>query len=293
MKLFFEGGIAIRVVITGAGGQLGTDCVPEARRRGWEPIGADIDDFDLTDRAATLAFLENAKPDCVLHCAAYTAVDKAEDEPETARAVNEGGTAAIAEYCAARDIWLCYVSTDYVFDGSGSAPREVDAPTAPQNVYGATKLAGEQAIRAACKKYLIVRTSWVFGNHGSNFVKTMLRLGKTHTSLTVVEDQVGAPTYTPHLARLLCDMLARPVQGVYHAANLGETSWAGFARQIFGLAGLPCKVVPVPSSQYPQKAVRPKNSRLSPRALQQTGYAPLPPLNIALTEMLEKEGELR
>ena len=279
----------MRILITGALGQLGRDAVLESNRRGWETIGADLPDFDLTDQAATLAALEAAAPDLVLHCAAYTAVDKAESEPALARAVNELGTGTIAEFCARKNIWLIYISTDYVFDGSGSRPHETDEPPAPLNVYGATKLAGERAVQALCEKSMIVRTSWVFGNHGNNFVKTMLRLGAARPELKVVSDQIGAPTYTAHLARLLCDMAARPVRGVYHAANAGECSWAGFAAKIFELSGIECKVIPIFSSEYPQAAQRPKNSRLSPKALTEAGYAPLPPWESALAEFLDKE----
>jgi len=279
----------MRVLITGARGQLGHDVVIEAQHRGWETIGADIEDFDLTDHAATLAFLEKAQPALVIHCAAYTAVDKAEAEPELACAVNELGTGHIAEYCAAKGIWLIYVSTDYVFDGSGEQPHEIDEQPNPLNVYGATKLAGERAIQADCGKYMIVRTSWVFGNHGNNFVKTMLRLGAQKEELRVVNDQIGAPTYTVDLARLLCDMAARPVAGIYHTSNSGACSWAEFARKIFELAAINCKAIPIPSSEYPQKAKRPENSRLSPKALIEANYEPLPPWESALAVMLSIE----
>jgi len=278
----------MRIFVTGAQGQLGYDVMAEVRHRGWEATGADIGDFDLTDRAATLAALERTQPEAVLHCAAYTAVDRAEAEPERARAVNEDGTRHIAQYCAARGIWLIYISTDYVFDGSGARPWEADDSPAPMNVYGATKLAGERAA-ALCETSMVVRTSWVFGNHGNNFVKTMLRLGRERDAVRVVDDQTGAPTYTADLARLLCCMAARPVRGVYHAAGGGECTWAGFAAKIFALAGLPCRVEPIPSSQYPQAARRPLNSRLSPRALIEAGYAPLRPWEDALAEMLAKE----
>ena len=276
----------MRVLITGANGQLGHDVMLEASRRGWDAIGADLPDFDLTDRAKTLAVLEKAQPDCVIHCAAYTAVDKAESEPELARAVNARGTGYIAEYCAGRGIWMLYVSTDYVFNGSGSRPREVDDMPAPLNVYGKTKLEGERTVQALREKHMIVRTSWVFGSHGSNFVKTMLRLGSERPELKIVSDQVGAPTYTADLARLLCDMADRPVKGIYHAANAGECSWAQFAAKIFELSRLPCRVNEIPSCEYPQPAQRPKNSRLSSKALLAAGYEALPPWESALADML-------
>jgi len=282
----------MRILITGALGQLGHDVVIEAQQRGWDAIGVDIDDFDLTNQAATLAALEAAAPDCVIHCAAYTAVDKAESEPEQARAVNELGTGHVADYCANAGIWMIYVSTDYVFDGGGNQPHEVGEATRPLNVYGATKLAGERMVQALCGKHMIVRASWVFGNHGGNFVKTMLRLGAERDALKIVNDQIGAPTYTVHLARLLCDMAARPIKGIYHAANAGTCSWAAFAAKIFELAGLHCRVIEIPSSEYPQKAQRPKNSRLSPKALIEAGYELLPPWESALAVMLNIEKRL-
>ena len=277
------------ILITGAQGQLGRDVVLEAQRRGWDVIGADKDDFDLTSREQTLAFLEKASPDCVIHCAAYTAVDKAESEPEQARAVNELGTGYVAEYCAAKSVWMICVSTDYIFDGGGDRPHETDEQPNPLSIYGATKYAGERAVQNLCEKYMIVRTSWVFGNHGNNFVKTMLRLGRERDEIKVVSDQIGAPAYTADLARLLCDMAARPLKGIYHAANAGECSWAGFAAKIFALAGIGCRVIEIPSSEYPQAAQRPKNSRLSPKALNEANYEPLPPWESALAVMLNLE----
>ncbi|MCL2195921.1 MAG: dTDP-4-dehydrorhamnose reductase, partial [Oscillospiraceae bacterium] len=266
----------MRVLITGARGQLGRDVLAEAGARGWHATGMDIADFDLTDRAATLAALRASEPEVVIHCAAYTAVDRAESEPELAFAVNETGTRHVAEYCAAAGAWLVLVSTDYVFDGSGDAPWEVDDPPAPVNVYGRSKLAGEMVTRDLCERHMIVRTSWVFGRHGANFVHTMLRLGGERASINVVDDQVGAPTYTADLARLLCDMAARPVAGTYHASNAGECSWAAFAREIFCCAGVSCVVNPIATSEYSTAAARPSNSRLSPKALLDVGYDTLP-----------------
>lgn len=279
----------MRVLVTGARGQLGSDVMPEAARRGWDAVGADVEDFDLTDRAAVRAALTAAAPDAVIHCAAYTAVDKAESEPERAFAVNELGTKHIAEYCAQQGIWLLYVSTDYVFDGGGEWPHEADEPPNPLGVYGASKLAGERAVQALCEQWMIVRTSWVFGNHGANFVKTMLRLGAQRDEVRVVCDQIGAPTYTRDLARLLCDMAARPVKGIYHASNAGACSWAQFAARIMQTAGLNCRVIEIPGSEYPQAARRPGNSRLSSKSLLQAGYAPLPPWEAALDHMLKIE----
>jgi len=281
----------MNMLITGAQGQLGRDVVTEAVKRNWQATGVDVDDFDLTDRAATHAALREIKPQVVIHCAAYTAVDRAESEPEQAFAVNENGTRHVAEYCAEHGAWLIYVSTDYVFDGAGDIPWEVTDTPAPCNVYGASKLAGEMTVLEICELHMIVRTSGVFGRHGGNFVKTMLRLGSERASLNVVADQVGAPTYTVDLARLLCDMAASPKAGIYHASNAGECSWAAFARVIFKLAGMSCTVNPIPSSEYPTPAARPKNSRLSPNALLAVGYDMLPAWEDALNRMLKEELE--
>ena len=278
----------MHILITGAAGQLGRDVMAEATRRGWAPVGVDIADFDITNRAATHAALAAIAPELIIHCAAYTAVDRAEAEPALAHAVNADGTRHIAKYCAAQGIWLLHISTDYVFDGRGAKPWEVHDTPAPLSVYGATKLAGEQALQALCPRHMIIRTSWVFGAQGGNFVKTMLRLGAERSTINVVDDQIGAPTYTQDLARLLCDMAARPVAGIYHASNAGECSWAGFAAEIFALARIDCAVNPIPTSEYPTPAQRPKNSRLSPKALIDAGYAPLPPWKTALKNMLEE-----
>jgi dTDP-4-dehydrorhamnose reductase len=277
----------LRILITGAEGQLGRDVCREALRRGHEALGVDRADFDLADREAVCAALEAALPDAVVHCAAYTAVDRAENEPDLARAVNEGGTAALAGCCARRDLWLIYISTDYVFDGSGNRPWEPEDRPAPLSVYGKTKWLGELAATRN-PRHMIVRTSWVFGAHGGNFVKTMLRLGAEQPELRVVEDQVGAPTYTADLARLLLDMAERPQTGIYHASNGGCCSWADFAAAILRAAELPARVIPIPSSDYPQAARRPKNSRLSPRALLAAGYEPLPAWEDALRRFLDE-----
>ncbi|MCL2445622.1 MAG: dTDP-4-dehydrorhamnose reductase [Oscillospiraceae bacterium] len=276
----------MNMLITGAQGQLGRDVLAEAAKRGWTVTGVDIADFDLIDRAATHTALAEIKPQVVIHCAAYTAVDRAESEPAQAFAVNENGTRHVAEYCAEHGAWMIYVSTDYVFDGSGTRAWEVDDTPAPCNVYGKSKLAGEQALREICPQHMIVRTSWVFGSHGANFVKTMLRLGSERASVNVVADQVGAPTYTVDLARLLCDMAANPKAGIYHASNAGECSWADFAREILSLARSNCVVNDIPSSEYPTPAMRPMNSRLSPKALIDAGYEILPPWQDALARML-------
>ncbi|MCL2106914.1 MAG: dTDP-4-dehydrorhamnose reductase [Oscillospiraceae bacterium] len=279
----------MRVVITGVKGQLGHDVLIELRRRGWDAIGVDLDDFDLTRRGQTLSALERLQPEAVVHCAAYTAVDRAEDEPALAMAVNGGGTRHVAEYCASSGAWLLYISTDYVFGGGGTKPWEAGDPTDPQNAYGRTKLAGELAARELCERRMILRTSWVYGAQGSNFVKTMLRLGRERAQINVVDDQIGAPSYTVDLAGLIGDMLARPQAGIYHAANTGECSWAGFAREIFRIAGYDTKVIPVSSAEYPTAAKRPMNSRLSFRSLEAAGYALLPKWEHALERFLWEE----
>jgi dTDP-4-dehydrorhamnose reductase len=275
----------VHIFITGAKGQLGGDAALEALRRGWRVTAVDRGDFDLTDPVRSITALALAKPDAVLHCAAYTAVDQAESEAGQAAAVNAAATQVIAEYCRLTGTWLAYISTDYVFDGSGDAPRDTDAIPAPLNVYGQTKLAGELAA-ACCEKHMIIRTSWVFGRGGGNFVKTMRRLGSERAEIRVVNDQIGAPTYTVDLARLLCDMLARPVTGVYHATNAGYCSWADFAREIMVQTKLPAKIVPIPTAEYPQAALRPKNGRLSPASLLRAGYTPLPGWEDALGRFL-------
>ncbi|MDR1927786.1 MAG: dTDP-4-dehydrorhamnose reductase [Oscillospiraceae bacterium] len=275
----------MRLLITGAAGQLGFDALREARRRGFDCTGVDREDFDLTDAAAVAEALQKTQPEAILHCAAYTAVDKAEEESALAMAINKDATHSLARYCDQTGALLLYISTDYVFNGSGCRPWEAEDTPAPLSVYGKTKLAGERAA-SLCPRHMIVRTSWVFGANGGNFVKTMLRLGRERETLRVVNDQIGAPTYTVDLARLLCDMLEQPQPGIYHASNGGECSWAGFAQEIFRQTELPTQVIPVPSSEYPQAARRPKNSRLSPRSLLATGYAPLPDWQGALERFL-------
>lgn len=266
----------MKILVTGASGQLGYDCVRELTRRGHVVRGVSSRDFSLTDAQATRDYIIAYRPEAVIHCAAYTAVDRAEDEPEFARAVNEGGTRAVAEACAAVGARLIYISTDYVFPGDGDTAYEPDAAKGPQNVYGATKLAGEQAVQETLEKYFIVRISWVFGRNGRNFIRTMLQLSETHDELTVVADQVGSPTYTRDLAGLLADMVVTEKYGVYHATNEGYCSWAELASEVFRQAERATVVTPVPSSAYPTKATRPHNSRLSKACLDAAGFERLP-----------------
>lgn len=266
----------MRVLVTGVTGQLGHDCVIELQDRDMEVRGVSSKEFPLTDAGAMRRYMEAYRPTAVIHCAAYTAVDRAEDDKETCMAVNAEGTAALARLCRDFHAKMVYISTDYVFPGNGTEPYEVDAPKDPKNVYGQSKLAGEEAVQQILKRYFIVRISWVFGINGKNFVRTMLKLGQTHKALTVVDDQIGSPTYTRDLAVLLADMIQTEKYGVYHATNEGFCSWAEFAAEIFRQAGMDIKVTPVPSSAYPTRAVRPHNSRMSKKSFREAGFLLLP-----------------
>ena len=266
----------MRVLVTGVTGQLGHDCVIELQDRDMEVRGVSSKEFPLTDAGAMRRYMEAYRPTAVIHCAAYTAVDRAEDDKETCMAVNAEGTAALARLCRDFHAKMVYISTDYVFPGDSTEPYAVDAPKDPKNVYGQSKLAGEEAVQQILKRYFIVRISWVFGINGKNFVRTMLKLGQTHKALTVVDDQIGSPTYTRDLAVLLADMIQTEKYGVYHATNEGFCSWAEFAAEIFRQAGMDIKVTPVPSSAYPTRAVRPHNSRMSKKSLREAGFSLLP-----------------
>jgi len=276
----------MKVLVTGAKGQLGSDVVKELTVRKIETFPADLDDFDITDKTDTLRYITQINPDAVIHCAAYTAVDKAEEEPLICNAVNFMGSLNIVQACEATGAKLVYISTDYVFGGQGSEPFEVDSPKNPLSTYGKSKLMGEQAVLSFCSKSFIVRTSWVFGKNGGNFVKTMLKLGAEKESITVVRDQVGSPTYTPDLACLLCDMVQTEKYGVYHATNEGLCSWAEFAAEIMKQANLPAKIIPVTTAEYNAKAARPLNSRLSKASLDEAGFNRLPPWQDALKRFL-------
>ncbi|MGC9796386.1 dTDP-4-dehydrorhamnose reductase [Fervidobacterium riparium] len=262
----------MKVLVTGADGQLGYDVVNELKKRNIQCYGATIKDFDLTNEKATKEFIENYKPDAIIHCAAYTAVDKAEDERELCYAVNTLGTRYIAEASSKIGTNVMYISTDYVFDGTKKEPYEVWDKPNPINYYGYTKYMGEEEVKKILEKYFIVRTSWVFGENGNNFVKTMLRLGKEGEEIKVVNDQVGSPTYTKGLAKLLADMVQTEKYGIYHATNEGYCSWYEFAVEIFRIAEMDVKVIPITSEEYPTKAKRPKNSRLSKRCLDENGF---------------------
>lgn len=281
----------MKILVTGVTGQLGYDVVRELKRRGHEAIGAARQDFDLTDEGVAKVFLARVKPEAVIHCAAYTAVDKAEDEPELARRVNVDATAVLARMAKMLRAKFMYISTDYVFPGMGTSFYDTDDPKAPRNVYGATKLAGEEVVQDALDEYFIVRTSWVFGKNGKNFVRTMLNLADTHDEVQVVDDQTGSPTYTPDLARLLADMIVTDKYGVYHATNEGVCTWAEFAAEIFRQAGRDTQVRPVPSSAYKTRAHRPANSRLSKDCLDEAGFKRLPDWHDALGRYLDDIGE--
>jgi len=274
------------ILITGILGQLGYDLAKEFTKRGVEYVAPSLEELELTTEAGAKNFILEKKPETVVHCAAYTAVDKAESEAELAITVNGMGTRWIAEACREIGAKMIYISTDYVFGGDGKIPYEVNDEKNPVNVYGRSKLLGEDAVNALVEKHFIVRTSWVFGINGNNFIKTMLRLAETKKKLNVVNDQIGSPTYTPDLSRLLADMAASDKYGVYHATNEGFCSWADFAREIFEQAGLKVEVDGVPTSEYPTPARRPFNSRLSKKSLDEAGFDRLPPWQDALKRYL-------
>ena len=285
----------MRIFVTGVKGQLGHDVSNECRKRGYEVIGVDIEDMDITDAAAVDRVITEASPDVVVHCAAWTAVDAAEEDANIAkvRAVNADGTRNIADVCKKLDCKMIYISTDYVFDGQGDKPWEPDCKAySPLNVYGQTKLDGELAVADTLKKYFIVRIAWVFGVNGKNFIKTMLSLGQKYDTVRVVNDQIGTPTYTYDLARLLTDMAESEKYGYYHATNEGGyISWYDFACEIFRRAGYATKVVPVTTAEYGlSKARRPFNSRLDKSKLVKNGFTSLPDWRDALDRYMKELG---
>lgn len=277
----------MKVLVTGVKGQLGYDVVNELMKRDIEAIGVDIEEMDITDAESVHKVIMNAAPDAVIHCAAYTAVDAAEDNVEICRKVNADGTRNIANVCKELDIKMVYISTDYVFDGKGTRPWEPDDERHPLNVYGQTKYEGELAVQETLDKYFIVRIAWVFGVNGKNFIKTMLKLAENHDHLTVVNDQFGSPTYTYDLARLLADMILTDKYGIYHATNEGICTWYEFACEIFRQAGIPMDITPVTSAEYQAKAARPENSRMSKEKLSENGFERLPSWQDALKRYLE------
>ena len=286
----------MRVLVTGVKGQLGHDVMNELAKRNHTGIGVDIEEMDITDAASVERVIKESNVEAVIHCAAWTAVDLAEDEDkiDKVRQVNANGTENIAKVCAELDLKMIYISTDYVFDGQGTRPWEPDDERHPLNVYGQTKYEGELAVEKYLTKYYIVRIAWVFGVNGKNFIKTMLNLGKTHDQLTVVDDQIGSPTYTYDLARLLVDMVETDKYGRYHATNEGLCSWYEFACEIFRQAAKinpvyeKVHVTPVDSSKYPAKAKRPSNSRMSKEKLTENGFERLPSWQDALERYLKE-----
>lgn len=301
----------MKVLVTGVGGQLGHDVMNELAKRGYEGVGSDISaaysgmqdgtavcgmpycPMDITDQAQVETVITEVNPDVVIHCAAWTAVDLAEDadKVEKVRAINSAGTQHIANICKKLNCKMVYISTDYVFDGQGQTPWEPDCKDyQPLNVYGQTKLEGELAVAGTLEKYFIVRIAWVFGKNGKNFIKTMLNIGKKFDTLRVVNDQIGTPTYTLDLSRLLVDMIETEKYGYYHATNEGGyISWYDFAVEIFRQAGYNTKVVPVTTAEYGlSKAARPFNSRLDKSKLRQAGFEPLPTWQDALKRYLKE-----
>ncbi|WP_164121763.1 dTDP-4-dehydrorhamnose reductase [Sharpea azabuensis] len=301
----------MKVFVTGVAGQLGHDVMNELSKRGYEGVGTDLApvysgvqdnspvtkmpyvSLDITDASAVQATIKEVNPDVIIHCAAWTAVDMAEDDDkvEKVRAINAGGTQNIANVAKELDAKMVYISTDYVFDGQGEKPWEPDCKDyKPLNVYGQTKLEGELAVANTLDKYFIVRIAWVFGLNGKNFIKTMLNVAKTHDTVKVVNDQIGTPTYTYDLARLLVDMVETDKYGYYHATNEGGfISWYDFTKEIYKQAGLDTKVLPVTTAEYGlSKAARPFNSRLDKSKLVENGFTPLPTWQDALSRYLKE-----
>lgn len=274
------------ILVTGAKGQLGFDVSAELKKRNIPHIPTDVDNLDITDKYAVEKFFADNNISALIHCAAYTAVDKAESESELCLKINAEGTENLAEECKKADAKMIYVSTDYVFPGDGDAPFEVNDKKNPQNIYGKSKLLGEAAVKKHLSKYFIVRTSWVFGEKNTNFIHTMLRLSETRSEVSVVCDQVGSPTYSKDLARLLCDMIITEKYGEYHARNDGFCSWNQLAEETFRIAGKDVRVNPVTSEEYKTAAKRPLNSRLSMAAVKENGFTPLQHWKDAVKEYL-------
>lgn len=277
----------MKILVTGVKGQLGYDVVNEAEKRNISAVGVDIDEMDITNKKQVNDVIKEGKYDAVVHCAAWTAVDKAEDMVEVCRKVNAEGTENIARVCEELDIPMMYFSTDYVFDGEGTTPWSEYDKRHPLNVYGQTKYEGELIVEKL-KKHFIIRIAWVFGKNGNNFIKTMLRLGKERGAVSVVSDQVGSPTYTYDLARLVVDMIQTDQYGTYHATNEGICSWYEFACEIFKQAGMDVSVTPVSSTEFPAKAKRPSNSRMNKGELDKHGFDRLPTWQDALGRYLKE-----
>ncbi|HCL02753.1 MAG TPA: dTDP-4-dehydrorhamnose reductase [Lachnoclostridium phytofermentans] len=278
----------MRVVVTGVNGQLGYDVVKELKKQGFTAIGLTRENLDITDENQAMRTIREINPEAVIHCAAYTAVDLAEEETEKSLRVNALAASYLAKACAEIHAKMIYVSTDYVFPGEGEKPYETLDQVAPINWYGQTKYEGEQAVLRELESYFIVRVSWVFGKNGKNFVKTMLRLSEERSTVSVVADQIGSPTYTVDLARCLVDMIKSDKYGIYHATNEGFCSWYDFAKEIFRMSGRNITVQPLTSDEFPVKAKRPKNSRLSKEKLTEQGFERLPSWQDALSRYLNE-----
>lgn len=279
----------MKVLVTGVKGQLGFDVCLELDKRHIENKGIDRDDCDITDETAVLNYIKSYAPDVVVHCAAYTAVDRAEDEKEICYNVNVKGTEYIARACKEVDAKMVYISTDYVFEGVGETAYEIDDKAAPDNTYGITKYQGEEEVRKILNKYFIIRISWVFGINGNNFINTMMKLGESRSELNVVADQIGSPTFTYDAAPLICDIIATEKYGTYHATNEGYCSWADLAEYIFSVTGQKVLVHHIKSEEYPTKASRPKNSRLSKASLDNAGFKRLPDWQDAVKRYIDEK----
>ncbi|MEG0838865.1 MAG: dTDP-4-dehydrorhamnose reductase [Hydrogenoanaerobacterium sp.] len=279
----------MRVLVTGVKGQLGYDICNILNNKNIANIGVDIEDFDITDANATISFIKSYNPDIIIHCAAYTAVDKAEENVELCKKININGTQNIVEACKITQSKFVFFSTDYVFNGEKSIKEEyeVDDYPSPLSVYGKSKLAGEQIVLAGLIKYYIIRTSWMFGKNGTNFIETIIRLCKTHATIDVVCDQIGSPTYTVDLAEAVCKIIFTEKYGVYQITNSGFCSWADFAENIIAALSYPTKVNRILSENYNTKAIRPKNSKLSKSSLVKSGFDILPPWEDALLRYLD------
>jgi dTDP-4-dehydrorhamnose reductase len=278
----------MKLLVTGYNGQLGYDVVKEGQRQGLEMIGSTSRELDITDGLSVEKFINEVNPDAIIHCAAYTAVDNAEDDKEKSWDVNVKGTKNLAEAAKKNNSKFMYISTDYVYDGKGTAPyKETDKPN-PSGYYGLTKHEGEKVVQSLIEDFFIVRISWVFGINGNNFINTMLRLAETRNELNVVGDQYGSPTYTVDLAKLLIEMIQTEKYGIYHASNEGFCNWADFATEIFELADKKVSVNSITTEQYPTRAIRPKNSRMSKQKLVDNGFSALPSWQDALNRYLKE-----
>ncbi|KAB7668450.1 dTDP-4-dehydrorhamnose reductase [Bacillus sp. B1-b2] len=284
----------MKIIVTGFSGQLGHDVVVEGKKRGFDIVGIGQKELDITDEKKVTTFVQLQKPDAIIHCAAYTAVDNAEDNKEACFAVNVKGTKYLASAAKEVDAKFIYISTDYVFEGTGTDPFTEDDSANPVGYYGLTKYEGEKLVQSLIDNFFIIRISWVFGINGNNFIKTMLRLSETRDELSVVGDQFGSPTYTFDLAKLLLDMVVTEKYGIYHASNEGFTNWAEFAKEIFKVAGKSVRVNSISTEEYPTKAIRPKNSRMSKDKLEAKGFKRLPSWQDALSRyVVELQNEVK